>query len=616
MIQLIVTTSKTGGVYDFSCKLQDAIGHDEVRLVHLSRENAVDWEIGPNDTVVLQMSGYGFAKRGAPLWLLREIESRRKVIKTLGVFFHELYAFGPPWTSSFWLSPVQRHITRRMAELSDFWMTNREGSAQWLRKYTGDKPHAVLPVFSNVGELSALPVTRLPRIIVFGSPELRKKTYQAAGNELFAWARRVPMEIHDVGSPISDSKLSEILCANSVILHGRLTQLDISKLMEKAMFGFLAYPISVISKSGVFAAFCAHGVCPILISDTYVTTDGLVPGKHYLKAIPSDMEGDQLASRVGCETWSWYQSHRLDMHVKSLRQFIDSEMIKLKRKYVKRKLNLLIIHYNNPQALERTIQSYLASGIDSCCIHIFDNDSSPNNKSELVKLGERYEINILYADQNLGWGKAINKFIESRDWSKDDVLAISAHDALLRKYDWSVVDDEFSDNAVLFICPQYPLPVQNDFSIARSFHCKPTYESEKIEVVVGHATLCFTRPSVISKLPYDESCFLYGCESEIFLRAHDYGYKTILTNRIIVENPVTDSSAEFRTLAFGINSIYIAKLRFGLFGYITRMLVVAMSTIRLALKGEFGESVNRRKVLIYSLRTGGAGFKEYLQWKK
>ena len=125
MINFVVPSLKKGGVYDFACRLQEVFGEPNGRLVHLFRGNLADWIIEPDDSVVLQLSGYGFDKRGAPLWLLKEIEGRRRHIKSFGVFFHELYAFGPPWSSSFWLSPVQRHIACRLAVLSDFWMTSR-----------------------------------------------------------------------------------------------------------------------------------------------------------------------------------------------------------------------------------------------------------------------------------------------------------------------------------------------------------------------------------------------------------------------------------------------------------------------------------------------------------
>ncbi|MBI5430570.1 MAG: hypothetical protein HY938_08955 [Nitrosomonadales bacterium] len=295
-----------------------------MQLVHLSKESTADWKVDKDDTVVLQMSGYGYARRGAPLWLLRELEARRNDIKTLGIYFHELYAFGPPWSSSFWLSPVQRHIASRLAELSDFWMTNREGSAQWLRRYAGDKPHAVLPVFSNVGESIKLPAIGLPRIVVFGSAGLRQASYQAAGDELFSWAKSASLEIHDIGPPIADTQLDEILCANGVIQHGRLDEREVGSLMEGAQFGLLAYPAEYVAKSSVFAAYCAHGICPVVISKNYVQADGLVADNHYLTEVP-DAKAMLSAPNIGLAAREWYRPHNLESHATMLLNYIGAK---------------------------------------------------------------------------------------------------------------------------------------------------------------------------------------------------------------------------------------------------------------------------------------------------
>lgn len=322
MIHLLVPPQKAGGVYDFACKLQGAIGPGSVRLVHLSKENVADWKVGSDDTVVLQLSGYGFDKRGAPLWLIREIEGRRKHIKTFGVFFHELYAFGPPWSSAFWLSPVQRHIARRLARMSDFWMTSREGSAQWLRQVAGDKPHAVLPVFSTIGEPDSVATTRLSRMVVFGSAGLRQATYQAAGNRLFEWARQASLEIHDIGAPVTDARLLEALRVNGVVQHGRLDDRAVRTLMQDALFGLLAYPVEYVAKSSVFAAYCAHGICPVLISNRYVQADGLVAGSHYLPGMPG-IDGMGQAKIVGQVAWEWYQPHSVAGHLDTLNNFFQ-----------------------------------------------------------------------------------------------------------------------------------------------------------------------------------------------------------------------------------------------------------------------------------------------------
>lgn len=321
MIHLLLPNLKEGGVYDYASRLQEEIGMDDVCLVHLSKKSIVNWKISQDDSVILQMSGYGFDSRGAPLWLLHELERRRKLIKTLGIYFHELYAFGPPWSSSFWLNPVQRHITRRMAILSDFWMTSREGSAQWLRNVAGDKPHAVMPIFSNIGETEEVAQIRQPKIIVFGSAGLRQATYKAAGDNLFEWAKQASLEVHDIGAPVSDVRLLEVLNRNGVVQHGRLEVQAVRRVMQDARYGVLTYPVEYVAKSGVFAANCAHGICPVLISNGYAQVDGLEARVHYLPGVP-DVELMAMAQDIGRKAWEWYQPHNVAKHVTILNSLV------------------------------------------------------------------------------------------------------------------------------------------------------------------------------------------------------------------------------------------------------------------------------------------------------
>src|SRR4051794_15255455 len=70
--------------------------------------------------VILHFSGYGYQKRGVPLWLVQglQIWSRRAGRVPLLTIFHELYATGRPWQSAFWLSQVQKQIARSILSLS------------------------------------------------------------------------------------------------------------------------------------------------------------------------------------------------------------------------------------------------------------------------------------------------------------------------------------------------------------------------------------------------------------------------------------------------------------------------------------------------------------------
>jgi hypothetical protein len=316
---LHLCVSSPGGVSDYvdAC-LKGNFGAGKIAI-----EKQVDPDAVFPQQCLLHYSGYGYAKRGAPLWLSNKVKIDRPNIKLFGVFFHELYAFGPPWGSAFWLSPVQRHIARRLAEMSDFWITNRESSALWLRQFAGDKPHAVLPVFSNVGEIAEYTSARAKKIVVFGSAALRLSTYRAAGEALFSWASEQGLELHDIGPAITDPAISASLKRAGVIEHGRLELREVSNQLADAAFGIVAYPVDYVAKSGVFAAYCAHGVCPILISKNYVPSDGLMAGIHYLAGLPLGAIQHSIVKNIGSTAWNWYQPHRIMAHVNTLKQLLN-----------------------------------------------------------------------------------------------------------------------------------------------------------------------------------------------------------------------------------------------------------------------------------------------------
>ncbi len=310
---------KTGGVLDYV----DVYLAHQPNAVKIPLDEQSASSIILEGSCLLHYSGYGYAKRGAPLWLLKKIEEDRPKIKTLGIFFHELYAFGPPWGSAFWLSPAQRHIARRLAELSDYWITNREGSSTWLKQFASDKANSFLPIFSTVGEMDSYSPIRKPTVVIFGLPAVRANTYRAAGDKLFDWARCQGLEIHDIGSPILDESILATLKKNNVKLHGRLEAIEVSKILSNATFGLLKYPVEYVAKSTIFAAYCAHGICPILISDEHQIADGLVAGVHYHAGIPDHAIDEE---KIGQAAMDWYQPHCISSHV-SVQQKLLGEAI-------------------------------------------------------------------------------------------------------------------------------------------------------------------------------------------------------------------------------------------------------------------------------------------------
>jgi hypothetical protein len=238
MIQLVVSDLMSGGVFDFTNSVKNALDVP-ASLVHLTKDNICDWTVSKQDTVIVQMSGYGFDRRGIPLWLVRDIAARRDSIRNLGVFFHELYASGPPWRSSFWLSPVQRLICRKLVESCDFWMTNRDASADWLKRYGGDKPYAKLAVCSSMGERLSVSVERNRSVVVFGSAGVRAASYRAAGDEFFDWAHRESLVIHDIGPEFTDIEILTHLNANGFWLRLNMVYCPIRSNMSRKAVSLL-----------------------------------------------------------------------------------------------------------------------------------------------------------------------------------------------------------------------------------------------------------------------------------------------------------------------------------------------------------------------------------------
>jgi hypothetical protein len=163
---------------------------------------------------------------------------------------------------------------------------------------------------------------RLPRVVVFGSPRVRLATYREGGDALFDWARGSGLEIHDVGPPLGDEALSRRLAQERATAHGVLEADAVHQLMADATYGVVAYGTQAPAKSSVFAGFCAHGLCTILLADGNVEGDGLAAGRHFLTGIPSAAVPD--AARIGQAAWSWYQDHAIPAHGAAVRRLITA----------------------------------------------------------------------------------------------------------------------------------------------------------------------------------------------------------------------------------------------------------------------------------------------------
>jgi hypothetical protein len=260
--------------------------------------------------VLLHYSGYGYGARGLCGWLADELEQLRHALGSrlrLVVAFHELFARGePPWRSAFWLSPWQAAIARRLALLADAVWTNAEQHARWLAGTA--HPDCRIhwrPVFSNVGEPPAPnPLQRRsPRAVLFGSAATRGRAAAALRGRIDVLRRLGIEALVEVGSGPSVLPSSPGLAVRHL---GLLPAAQLGALLGDSRLGIVEYPGLLLAKSGVFAAYAAHGCAALNLSGRTEPADALAVHTHYLTPSQPDVATLQdVAQALG----AWYRPH-------------------------------------------------------------------------------------------------------------------------------------------------------------------------------------------------------------------------------------------------------------------------------------------------------------------
>ena len=291
--------------------------------------------------LILHYANYGYQTRGVPfqlrncLRLLRRRNPRGRWITT----FHELYAFGPPWRSAFWLYPVQAKIAQDMIDLSDSCFVSSDVIEQQIHAHDRRKPVRLLPVMSNFGEpeLDRSAVRSLKRWAICGGTALIVRSLrsfrhvqeaiplQYRPNELEVIGGRESSEVRRAIATVAKS-LPDLMCH----YHPEVEPGRASELLASCSFAWIEYfgtgkvwP-GMIYKSGSFAACCAHGVLPILSHaepPPPVNSDSF-PDWYFVAEQKSRFpEPEQLAS--ACEkVHGWY--HRNASAQRTARAYVEA----------------------------------------------------------------------------------------------------------------------------------------------------------------------------------------------------------------------------------------------------------------------------------------------------
>ncbi|MEH1902570.1 MAG: glycosyltransferase family 1 protein [Nostoc sp.] len=282
-----------------------------------------------SSSILLHYVGYGYAQRGCPVWLVDGLQHWKSLFpkRSLITMFHEVYASGPPWTSSFWLSPLQKNLAARLAKLSDRCITSKQLYAEIIANISQGKHDKIpfLPVFSNIGEPDkVLPLLeRQKRLVVFGGVANRARVYRDSQTVLEYVCQRLNIqEIWDIGTP-TEVNLSSITKV-PILEIGQQSAEKVSKILVDSITAFSDYNPDFLAKSTIFASYCAHRLLPINTKGSASVVDGIEPGKHYW--VPNS-QGNELINDVEMQAiadnaYSWYQNHNLSMQVKTFAKYI------------------------------------------------------------------------------------------------------------------------------------------------------------------------------------------------------------------------------------------------------------------------------------------------------
>jgi hypothetical protein len=260
---------------------------------------------GGRHPALLHYANYGYERRGCPLWLLGGIARWRAAGPSrLVTFFHEVYASGPPRSSAFWLSPVQKSLAARLLRASDRSVTSLPLYARLLTKLVPGASPMVHPVLSPLGEPADPPplAARRRDLVVFGGPGARSEAYGLCRETLEVACRELEIEeIVDVGSPLPDgSPLPREIAGRPVRAAGPLPDAEASALLCSTFAGFIAHQPQFLGKSTIFSSLGSHAVLPVGRREK---------GTGQLVWTPGDPASPAALQTVATAVRTWYLGH-------------------------------------------------------------------------------------------------------------------------------------------------------------------------------------------------------------------------------------------------------------------------------------------------------------------
>lgn len=253
------------------------------------------------EPVLIQFTPLAYSAVGLPLGLLLQLVVWRLQGRRVLLFFHEL-----PFSQ-------RPSLKQSLAVISQWWMcgllslsssatvVNQRSRGWGWRLISLLRQPLFLPSFSNIGEAkdAPLPEQRSLQVVIFGSPGKRRHAHRTV-EQLGGYQRVFGMgvKVLDIGEPLSEAERppGEVNCL------GPLSRTEVLALLLQSRFGLFYAEPQQFSKSGVFAAYCATGVLPVIaVADAEPGELFLAP-REMVAGGPEPGRSKQLWNR--CRYWA------------------------------------------------------------------------------------------------------------------------------------------------------------------------------------------------------------------------------------------------------------------------------------------------------------------------
>jgi len=290
----------------------------------LSLDRLLDEPQQKYEHVLLHYVNYGFQKRGVPFRLLSILRALRSLRRgKLVTIFHELYASGPPWRSSFWLRPLQKRLATSVARLSDACIVSSDNFLRELTILVPGAPVELHPVPSGFAEPSLSPdqiADRDPhQWAILGGTALVERSLRSLRRLVSKIPDSIaPQKLFVLGGNENPATRSLIVdLAIESIYRPRIAASEASEILRTCSFVWFDYfhrpdvETSVVLKSSAFAAACAHAVISVFPHrGSMVSIDGdRLPGPFFVEPDSSEVPDAAARAKVAVEIYAWYQRH-------------------------------------------------------------------------------------------------------------------------------------------------------------------------------------------------------------------------------------------------------------------------------------------------------------------